>query len=109
MIIASPRLNYAYWSATRATLSLLARGSQTRPSTSHGFSALRRVSFAEGPLKAVHGTADGHPPHEGQQFAARVQALSNDWGSSLTPSHVPAMEAELGPENAPSVERLKRR
>ena len=64
-----------------------------------------RVAFAPGPLP----TADGHPQHEGRQTARRVRELANDWGRSLTPEHVRALQHELGPENAASVERLKRR
>jgi len=54
-------------------------------------------------------TADGHPEHEGRQMARKVRELGNDWGRSLTPEHVRALQQELGPENAASVERLKRR
>lgn len=72
-------------------------------------SPLRRVRFADGPLKAVHGTVDGHPAHEGRQSAARVRDVPNPWGDTLKQSHVQELEHELGPENAPSVERLKRR
>jgi hypothetical protein len=64
-----------------------------------------RVAFARGPLP----TADGHPPHEGQQMARKVREVANDWGRSLTPEHVRALQQELGPENAASVDRLKRR
>jgi len=63
------------------------------------------VVFAPGPLP----TADGHPEHEGRQTARKVRELGNDWGRSLTPEHVRALQQELGPENAASVERLKRR
>ena len=70
---------------------------------------LCRVSFAEGPLRALHGTADGHPPQEGSRGAAKVRGVPNEWGSNLHPSNVILLEQELGPENAPSVDRLKRR
>ena len=71
----------------------------------HVHALLSRVSFAPGPLA----TADGHPTHEGVQTARKVRELGNDWGRSLTPEHVRALQQELGPENAASVERLKRR
>lgn len=61
--------------------------------------------FAPGPLP----TADGHPTHEGQQTARKVRDMGNEWGRSLTPEHVRALQQELGPENAASVGRLKRR
>ena len=64
-----------------------------------------RVMFAPGPLP----TADGHPAHEGQQTARKVRDLGNEWGRSLTPEQVRALQQELGPENAASVRRLKRR
>ena len=64
-----------------------------------------RVTFAPGPLP----TADGHPRHEGRQTARKVREVANNWGRSLTPEHVRALQQELGLENAASVDRLKRR
>ena len=42
-------------------------------------------------------------------MARKVREVANDWGRSLTPEHVRALQQELGPENAASVDRLKRR
>lgn len=64
----------------------------------------RQVTFAPGPLD----TDDGHPHHTGRMSKARVvQPLYE--GEPLTRRNIAALEAELGPVNQPSIERLKRR
>lgn len=70
--------------------------------------AARRVSFAAGPWAEKFGTQDGHPDHEGQLARQRRNAGAR-WGADLTPSAVRAVEAELGEECRPSIDRLKRR
>ena len=72
----------------------------------------RKVSFAPGPWSDKFSTHDGHPDHEGQlarQRRAGGSGGGGGWGRDLTPSAVRAVEAELGEECRPSIDRLKRR
>jgi hypothetical protein len=83
-------------------------------------SARSSVRFAPGPLL---GTQDGHPlptearPKGGPPRGARSLARGTPWWEAnaawaeepLTPAHLRLLAAELGPENAPSITRLKRR
>ena len=64
----------------------------------------RSVSFARGPRSD---TDDGHPHHSGPPTKARV--LPPYECEPLTRRNIMALEAELGPVNKPSIERLKRR
>ena len=70
--------------------------------------ARRKVSFAPGPWAGKFSTHDGHPDHEGQ-LARQRRSSGMGWGRDLTPSAVRAVEAELGEECRPSIDRLKRR
>jgi hypothetical protein len=89
----------------------------TRPAAS---SSRPSVRFAPGPLDT---TDDGHPlptearPKGGPPRGARSLARGTPWWEvnaehaqePLTPAHLRLLAAELGPENAPSITRLKRR
>lgn len=67
---------------------------------------LRRVSFARGPLP----TEDGHPRHEGRQAAPRsANPTPTQTMATMTYAQIDALEAELGPDNQPSLKRLQRR
>jgi hypothetical protein len=74
----------------------------------------KRVHFAPGPLPD---TPDGHPAREGRVAAPRptswlVAALKPVplvAADPLTPANIRMLAAELGPLNAPSIGRLKRR
>ena len=71
-----------------------------------------RVSFAEGPLKGGpedRVTPDGHPNHEGQVAVRKREVGASYCEEPVTRHSLKLMEAELGDENAPSLERLKRR
>jgi hypothetical protein len=70
--------------------------------------ARRKVSFAPGPWADKFSTPDGHPDHEGQ-LARQRRSAGMGWGRDLTPSAVRAVEAELGEDCRPSIDRLKRR
>ncbi|KAK9830299.1 hypothetical protein WJX72_010863 [[Myrmecia] bisecta] len=69
---------------------------------------LHRVQFAEGPLKQVYGTQDGHPDHEGLTARA-VRDNGASWPLDLTAHNVRMLEVELGEACRPSLDRLKRR
>lgn len=78
----------------------------------------KRVSFAPGPLPH---TPDGHPQGDGRTVPARLApsrlGLVPAWTlkanahppEPLTPHNLRLLAAELGPENAASITRLKRR
>lgn len=89
------------------------------PPLSRTTSSARSVRFAPGPLAT---TDDGHPlPTEarrkgGPPRGARALVRGPWWEQNaehaqepLTPGHLRLLAAELGPENAPSITRLKRR
>ncbi|GBF92043.1 hypothetical protein Rsub_04390 [Raphidocelis subcapitata] len=70
----------------------------------------KAVRFAPGPLppSARDVGVDGHPAGEGR-VAVPVRLLRHAPPQDLTRSNVLALEELLGPENAPSLGRLKRR
>lgn len=75
---------------------------------------VKRVRFAEGPLKggpADRVTPDGHPKLEGAVATRRrVGSFSATVTEPITKYSIQLLEAELGAvENGPSISRLKRR
>lgn len=77
---------------------------QTKTNSSH--LSNRHVKFARGPLE----TADGHPDHEGRQGAPRcANPAPQQVMAQINLKQVAALEEELGPDNLPSLLRLKRR
>lgn len=54
-------------------------------------------------------TEDGHPDYRGPAMRVRTLRHLNVPGEPLTKRNVLALEAELGAEYQPSIDRLKRR
>lgn len=71
----------------------------------------KAVRFAPGPLPASSPAVgfDGHPVGEGRVARPVRQFSPGSFTSDLSRSNLLALEQLLGPENAPSLERLKRR
>ena len=70
----------------------------------------RRVKFAAAPAEVAgkYDTEDGHCDEEGRG-ARPVRSTGRRQLTSVTPADIRLLEQELGEENRPSLDRLKRR